>query len=276
MDALGLKKRVAFGKKIQEIRNISPRTMQFMQWWKDRAQAMLHVGGSSRKKMEKEMGILDGEMQSRWNRLHSEGGAVDVLVDTFNAMAELRMKVQYGDYLGYACKALKTEDMATMKWKVDKLNWQATAERILEEEARREEEEGRWSKPLSPTPFADDVIKAAEKLGCDPRLVRYQILQYAARKNNDKSHSGIGEMIEEARFRELADAIVEDKRALGVVFRGRPGEEIQMRNIIVKIEKEWFVKLFVHETSHGKVNQYIPTVKHIETLERMANRFQDP
>ncbi len=275
MDALGLKKRVAFGKKIQEIRNISPRTMQFMQWWKDRAQAMLHVGGSSRKKMEKEMGILDGEMQSRWNRLHSEGGAVDVLVDTFNAMAELRMKVQYGDYLGYACKALKTEDMVTMKWKVDKLKWQATAERILEEEARREEEEGRRSKPLSPTPFVDDVIKAAEKLGCDPRMIRYQILQYAA-QNNHFFHSGIGEMIEEARFRELADAIIEDKRALGVIFRGRPGEEIEMRNIIVKIEKEWFVKLFVHETSRGKVNLYIPTAKHIERLERMANRVRDP
>lgn len=237
---------------------------------------MLNVGGSSRKKMEKEMGILDGEMQSRWDRLHSEGGVVDVLVDSFNAMAELRMKAQYGDYLGYACEALKTEDMATMRWKVDRLNWQATAERILEEEDKREEEEGRRTKPLSPTPFVENVIKAAEKLGCDPRMIRYQILQYAAR-NNNLSHSGIGEMIEEARFRELADAIIEDKRALGVIFRGRPGEEIQMRNLIVKIEKEWFVELFVHETSHGKVNQYIPTAKHIARLERIADhRFRDP
>ncbi len=268
MEALGLKKRIAFGNKLRELRNISPRTMYFMQWWKDRAQVMLNVGGCSRKKMENEMGVLDGEMQSRWDKLHGDGGIVNVLVETFNAMAEIRMKVLYGDYLNYACKALKTEEMASMKWKVDKLNWQATAQRILEEEEKREEE-ARRTFPLSPTPYVDDVIKAAEKLGCEPRVVGFQILQYAER--NNFCHSGISEMIDEARFRDLAETILEDKRAVNIIFRGRPGEKIEMMNTIVMIEKEWFIKLWVDETSRGKLNQYFPTAKHMEKLERRAN-----
>jgi len=274
MDALGLEKRVAFGNKVRELRNISPRTMHFMQWWKDKAQAMLNVGGSSRKKLEKEMGILNGEMQSRWDNVHGDGGIVELLVETFNSMAEIRMEVEYGDYLKEAYKALKTENMATMKWKVDKLNWQATAEKILEEEERRAEEEGRRISPLSATPFVDDVIKAAEKLGCEPRLVRYQILRYAVR--NNFCHSRISEMIDECDFRVLAENMVEDKRALGVIFSGRPGEQIEMRNTIGMVEKEWFSKLWVDETSLGKHIKYIPTTKHLEKLERLANRHVPP
>lgn len=271
MDALGLEKRVAFGKRLrEELRNIAAGTMHFLQWWRDGVQATLNVCGWPRKRTGDESGILDRELQSRWDKLHGEGGIVDALVETFNAMAEIRMKVQYGDYLNYACKEPKAEGMATMKWKVDKLNWQAIAENILEEEERQEEEKARRTFPLSPTPYVDDVAKAAERLGCEPRMVRYQILQYAER--NNFCHSGISEMIDEARFKALAETIVEDKRALSVIFRGRPGDQIGMRNTIVMIEREWFVKLWVDETSWGKETQYVPTTKHIEKLVRRANR----
>lgn len=222
--------------------------------------------------MEKKMGILNRDMQSRWDRLHGEGGTVDALVETFNAMAEIRMKVQYGDYLNYACEALETEEMATMKWKVDRLNWQATAKRIIEEEEKQDEEKTRRTFPLSPTPYLDDVTKAAEKLDCEPRMVRYRILQYAER--NNFWHSGISGMIDEARFKALAETIVEDKRALGVVFRGPLVDEIGMRNTIVMVEREWFVKLWVDETSWGKEIQYVPTTKHIEKLVRRADHVE--
>lgn len=97
---------------------------------------MLCSGGRSRRKMEKEIDILDGEMQSRWDKMHGENGIVAMLVENFNSMAELRMQVEYGDYLSYACKRLKGEGTDEMKWKIDRLDWQQTAAKIQEEQER--------------------------------------------------------------------------------------------------------------------------------------------
>lgn len=36
----------------------------------------------------------------------------------------LRRRVEDGEHLAFACKALEAEDMAPRKWKADKLNWQ--------------------------------------------------------------------------------------------------------------------------------------------------------
>ena len=51
-------------------------------------------------------------------------------------MAELRMMVEYGDYLAYTRAALKGQGMDDMIWKVDKLDWQDVGDRILYEEKR--------------------------------------------------------------------------------------------------------------------------------------------
>jgi len=60
------------------------------------------------------------------------------MVDLVNAVAGMRMKAEYGACLSYTCKALKGENMDDTKWKVDRLDWQAVAEDILEEEALKE------------------------------------------------------------------------------------------------------------------------------------------
>lgn len=44
------------------------------------------------------------------------------------------MKVPCGEYLTHACKTLKTEDVADMKWKVEKSGRHQTAEKIAEED----------------------------------------------------------------------------------------------------------------------------------------------
>ena len=49
-------------------------------------------------------------------------------------MAELRLKAEYGDYLAYTCTALKGEGMNDLIWKTEKLDWQAVAKQIREEE----------------------------------------------------------------------------------------------------------------------------------------------
>ena len=113
--------------------------------------------------MAKEVEILDDEMQSRYDRIHGEDGLCSALVEIFHAMAELRMKAEYGDYLAYACTALKGENMKDMIWKTEKLDWQAVAKRVLEEESTLAKEKLRYL-AFSPTPHLDDIAKATDRL----------------------------------------------------------------------------------------------------------------
>ena len=66
---------------------------------------MLQAGPFVRKKMKEEVEILDGEMQSRYDKIHEDDGLCHTLVALFDAMAEIRMKAEYGDYLAYTCAA---------------------------------------------------------------------------------------------------------------------------------------------------------------------------
>ena len=88
-------------------------------------------------------------------------------------------------------------------------------------------EERQRGPPISPTPYLDDVAKAAHRLGYEVDLVRYQIVAYAER--NNFCHSGIKAMIHHGDFQILAERIMEDKRSLEVIFRGRPPAQIEMR-----------------------------------------------
>ena len=50
-----------------------------------------------KKKIAKEVEILDDEMSSRYEKIHGNDGLCHNLVELFNAMAELRMMAEYGD-----------------------------------------------------------------------------------------------------------------------------------------------------------------------------------
>ena len=63
--------------------------------------------------------------------------------------------------LAYTCSVLKAGSMNDMIWKVEKLEWQAVAEEIRKEETTLTEERDRGL-PISPTPYLDDVAKAAQ------------------------------------------------------------------------------------------------------------------
>lgn len=238
---------------------------------------MLEAAPFLRKKMEQEVQILDDEMSSRYEKIHGNNGLCHTLVEQFNAMAELRMMAEYGDYLAYTCSALKANTMDDMIWKVEKLDWQAVAEKIKNEEATLEEEKlckrVKSPSPMSPTPYLNDIAKAADRLGYEVEVVRYQILAYAER--NKFCHSGLKAMIEHGDFQHLAERIMEDKRALGYIYRGRPSAQIEMRKMIKFVEKEWFLKLFIDATRNGrrvefllsdkavkKINSIIPSGRH--------------
>ena len=80
--------------------------MRFIQWWKERCYEMLKAAPLRRKKMEKEIEILDDEMQSRYDKIHGQDNLCFALVELFNVMAEVRIKAEYGDYLAYTCTAI--------------------------------------------------------------------------------------------------------------------------------------------------------------------------
>lgn len=215
--------------------------MRYIYWWKERYSDMLNASSSVRKTLAKEREILDDEMQSRYDRIHGEDGLCPALVENFNAMAELRMKAEYGDYLTYACTALKGENIKDIIWKTERLDWQAVAKQILEEESTLAKEKLRHL-AIYPTPYLDDIAKAADRLGCESSMVRYQIIAYAQR--NNFCHSGIKAI----DFRELAERIMEDKRALDVICRDRPHAKTEIRGLIKVVEGEWFSRIWMDET----------------------------
>ena len=270
LDALGLKARIAYGDKLRQNRNITPRTMRFINWWKERCRIMLNAAPFMKKRMVKEVEILDDEMQSRYDKIHGDQGLCGTLVELFNAMAELRMKAEYGDYLAYTCTALKEEGMNDLIGKIDKLDWQAVAERVMKEESTKEEQAARRL-ALSPTPYLDDIAKAAARLGYDVGLVRYQILAYADR--NNFCHSGLEAMIHHAEFPELAERLIEDQRSLGVIFRGNPQAQMEMRAVMKIVEKEWFDALYIDETRKARV-KFTLTDKAIERMKKVARSHQ--
>ena len=115
-------------------RNITPRTKAFINWWKEKCSAMLDSSPFGRKKIAREVEVLYGDMNSRYEKIHGPNGLCVVVVDVSNAMAELRLKAEYGDYLAYTCSALKGDNFNDMIWKIQKVDWQVVGSQILEEE----------------------------------------------------------------------------------------------------------------------------------------------
>lgn len=180
------------------------------------------------------------------------------------------MKAEYGDYLAYTCSALKAEGMDDMIWKIERLDWQAVAERIQKEESTKAEREARRL-AIAPTPYLDDVVEAAARLGYDFDLVRYQILAYADR--NNFCHSGLRSMIHHGDFQDLAEMLMQDKRSLGMIFRGKPHTQREMRRVIQIVEKEWFDKVYIQETRKGRRVKWVPTDKALEKMRRSAASY---
>ena len=220
-----------------------------------------------KKKIAKGVEILDDETSLRYKKIHGTNGLCHNLVEIFNAMVELRMMVEYGDYLAYTCTALNRDNMSDMKWKVEELDWQAVAEEVQKEQATLADEK-RYRLPISPTPYLDDIAKAAERLGYEADLIRYQIVAYANR--NNFCHGGLKAMINHGDFQELAERMMEDKRTLKVIFHGRPSEQIEMRKVIKIVEREWFDSVWIDEAKKERPVKYYPSSKGLAKLRSIA------
>ena len=146
--------------------------------WKDKCKDLLKEALVRRMKMENDLVATDDMIQSRWPSLHSKEGFCTLIVNEFNALAELRMKVEYGDYLAMACndlKHLQHSQGGHLSW--NSHSWQQVAAGLLDEEAnaRKEEQLGTPIDQRKQQKWGETVQEAAQILGCEERIVRYQI-----------------------------------------------------------------------------------------------------
>ena len=176
-------------------------------------------------------------------RIHGPQGTCDALVEAVHAFRDIRLDLEYGDYLAIACRKYRTNEMSDMMWKTHpEMDWQdveaemATEDRDMKEWIQAQRRGS--SAPAPPTPWLDDLARAAARLGMKKTDVRFEIASYA--KRNSLVHSNVESLILEARFAELATHIVRDKENLNKLYGDNPRIVIDYRLAIGRLESEWF------------------------------------
>lgn len=81
-DPPGLKARISYANRLRQYRDVSPRTMAFVNWWKEGCSAMLRATPfmKKKKKMAKEVQIPDDEISSRYEKIHGNNGLCHNLI----------------------------------------------------------------------------------------------------------------------------------------------------------------------------------------------------
>lgn len=79
-------------------------------------------------------------------------------------------------------------------------------------------------------------------------------------------------MIENGGFQKLAESMIEDKQALSVIFREKPGQHTNMLKTIETIKKEWFSALWVDRGGHDEIVKFVPTDKYLKKMKRLADQ----
>ena len=263
LDADGLTKRVEYGENITRMkRNFSPRTYEFFMTWKNKCMDLLHACTDREKELEAEVQIIDNMVQSRHQLLHGQRGLCRMLVNEFNALSELRIRVEYSDYLAMACadpKKLKRplgpkgKDNGYFGWKP--IQWQQVASELQQEEAEAREREQLGLPPDNNIvmKWTETIDEASRLLGYQARIIRYQILAYAER--NNVCHNGIHSMVNNAEFDDLAMRITEDKAALNAIYEGtRPRDQIDLREVIGRVQSMWFEHIRVNTWADGSLH----------------------
>jgi len=164
-------------------------------------------------------------------------------VEATHAFRELRLDLEYGDYLALGCQRYRASDMAGLQWKVHpEMQWpEVDAEIEREEEVleRWRHEGGRQAgEPRPPTPWIKSVEQATKIANMATEDVRFEIQHYA--KRNSLAHSKIKNLINSADFYPLACQIIKDKKNLVEIYGNNPGRQVGYRLAIGRVEEEWF------------------------------------
>lgn len=259
LDAEGLEETENWASKIckKHYRNISPRVYNFVQNIRDKCRTASKKTTSKSKRQELQQTIrIERDMfSSRWDTVHGIGGLCATLCQCMNAIMEMRLEIEYGDYLAESLKGLKKDQFdeairgKALFWRANG-DWQSIAE-ILDDElqaiSRRQNSIrlGFLDDPIPATPCLDDIRHAATKLGIDAAQILFEIRSYAAR--NATCHTGIKGMIQGCQWQKLAEQICNDKKWLSKIFEGRTEAQVRMRITIGKIESMWFDECWMDE-----------------------------
>ncbi|KAI9823349.1 MAG: hypothetical protein M1819_001367, partial [Sarea resinae] len=208
----------------------------FIQRFKENCKDLL--GGKYRKKREKEKLVQNievdkGELNSRFDKVHGSDGLVETLLLSTAAMIELRIFLEYGDYLAVSLESLRRPTFSSSMWRLHpELNWQEVNTRLEAEEAMLTTYHKSQPHPIiavrRDTPWLTDVYKAAQQLNIESSDLRHEIQAYAQR--NSLCYNSIETLINKCDFSALGRKLLKDKAALDSIFQRSPHEQITVRN----------------------------------------------
>ncbi|KAI4169567.1 MAG: hypothetical protein LQ343_005587 [Gyalolechia ehrenbergii] len=259
------------------IRKISDRTRSFLAWLKDQCSTALRTPNSKRQKVLEAINIDESILESVYEKTQAPGGLIEMLVRSIDAMIEVRISCEYGDFVSYGCKELKTNDMRDMIWRQqgnEGKNWQEINALLeAEEDATGDYHDQRRRGLLldrPETPWSESIAIAAQRLQIDVAVVRYEITAYASR--NFLCHNGVEKLIENCDWQELAHRILWDKQNLNRFFRNDPQAQIRMRLILGRIQDQFFETCF---WQGGQV-VWVPTDLAVRRMIARAGRLATP
>ncbi|KAI4096034.1 MAG: hypothetical protein LQ344_001268 [Seirophora lacunosa] len=257
LETAGLQERLQYVEHMRQrkgARKVSERTMAFLNRFKDQCtQAMSMSKGKKKDELLARISVDDGMLQSVHEKIQGPQGLCQMIVQSLNAMREIRNCAQFGDYAAYSLLDLKKSSlgMDPMIWRQPEhleKDWQQVNKMIEEDEHRVQQYMYYKSSPLERdrprTPWLDDVARAATALGLEMDTIRWEIKMYAQR--NSMCHSGVKRLIEERRWEKLAEEICRDKASLERSFPNDPRGQTQMRVMIGHIQDRFFETCHYH------------------------------
>jgi len=243
----GIRSRVSISGKVQKLRNISPRMKELYEAVEKNCKEWLGLGcGRSDKKM-KEIAEYNITTQDRigeklWDDNYGPEGLVQVLHDNVNLMRELRMIIEYGDYLALGLERMCQQDMDDLIWRISTVNWKGVWENIRREQRSLDSyysaPQTIDSKPPT-TPFLKDTTVAANRTSINEDLILFEIEMYASR--NELCHSDLKILINKCNWADLAKRILTDLESVKEVFRLHPDKGQRMKEAIETQKDRWFV-----------------------------------
>ena len=222
--------------------------MEFVQQIKAQCEKAIKLPSKGKERAESIRTIAveeDGTLHSYWEKLYGPEGVTQALLEATHAFRELRLDLEYGDYLALNCERYRSSDVTGTEWKSHpEMQWPDVDDQLTEEEKALEHYRQLLRADIADrrypdTPWLDSIQKAAKIAQMQPEDIRFEIQYYA--KRNRLAHSNVKEMVNKADFYSLASQILADKKRLGEIY-GDTSRVLDYRLAIGRLESEWYEK----------------------------------
>ncbi len=235
-----LQKSLIYAEKFLKLRNISPRSELFMDFYKNSIKAAL-TAETPTEREERAIDVLIEEkliQLARFLKPYKTAKQAE-LEDHLLELREMQYLARYGDYLKIL--PTKVRHYASINkiqdWELTsaRLQWTDVADAIIAEEERRKEADRLGSKMKDEgLPTTTTIKITCRDLGLSPDTVIWSIKAYARR--NRELHRSIDNMKEEGKFSELANTLYADKNDLDSVFSCKSATDTEHLKEIIQDE----------------------------------------